>query len=217
MKMKLLAGVALAVTAAASGAWASENGWYGAVDVGGHQIDPFNAISIDPGVTPFRYKTRDDVVVYGRIGYQLFPHLRLELEGGYHPSTLKGVSSIGGNQVLLCNYNSSAAFDGIGSVTGTCGRPHGEVDVWTAMGNALIDLLPNSRIDPFIGGGVGIVSTHIGATGNLIGAGLPFPSTFSSHTPDHDSEQFAYQGIGGISYQATDRLNIDLTYRYLAS
>ena len=88
MKMKLMAGVALAAAAAASGAWALNDGWYGAVDVGAHQETPMETHPDIPGLTPFEYKTQDDVVVFGRIGYQLFPHLRLEFEGGYRPAAV---------------------------------------------------------------------------------------------------------------------------------
>ena len=41
MRIKLLAGAALAAVLAASGASAAENGWYGAVDIGWHVTDSY--------------------------------------------------------------------------------------------------------------------------------------------------------------------------------
>ncbi|MDB5481071.1 MAG: hypothetical protein JWO83_2124, partial [Caulobacteraceae bacterium] len=222
MKMKLMAGVALAAATAASGAWALNDGWYGAIDVGAHQMDPLNAHSVDPGLTPFRYKTRTDVAVFGRLGYQLMPHLRFEVEGGYRPATLKGVGNYQGNTVILCNPASSAAYDGMGGITGTCGRPVGSIDAFTVMANAIVDILPHSRFDPFIGGGVGAIFDKVRARGTLLGPGLPpaigiAENSTEDYLVSESDTEFAYQGIGGIAFQASDRLAIDLTYRYMES
>ena len=218
MKMKLMAGVALAAATAASGAWALNDGWYGAIDVGAHQLSPLESVpTSDSSAAPFKYKTKPDVLGFGRIGYQLFPHLRLEIEGGYRPSKLKGVSSFGAtNPIILCNANSSAAYDPVNGFSGTCGRPNDTIDAFTAMGNVIVDVLPNSKIDPFIGGGVGAIFDKVRARGNLIGPGVADPDGSGFLVSQSDTE-FAYQAIGGIAFQASSQLAIDLTYRYMTS
>ena len=35
--------------------------------------------------------------------------------------------------------------------TPNCGSPQGHIDVWSAMGNVIFDILPHSRLNPFIG------------------------------------------------------------------
>ncbi len=212
MKMKLMGGVALAAVVVASGALASENGWYGAVDAGGHEARNITATS--PNSPSVVVKTRDSVVGFGRLGYRFSPYIRMEVEGGYRPGDLKGVSSRGALPNYLCNESSTFAY-GDGVYSGTCGRPSGEVDAWSAMANLLVDVMPHSRVSPFFGGGVGAVFLHARGHGNLVGPGALGGSEAAglSGSPT----VLGYQGIGGVSFAVSNRLDIDLTYHYLAT
>ncbi len=168
MKMKLLAGAAVASVLAATGAGAQVLGWYGAIDIGGHHQPTMDAHFTALQGTGFdnaeglNFRTEQvDYAGFARIGYRLTPNVRLEIEGGYRHGGLKSVYDSPGSAVDLdlCNLNSAA---------GTCGTPDGSINAWTGMANILFDILPASRIDPFIGGGVGAMHVKVRADGNLV-------------------------------------------------
>ena len=215
MKMKLLAGAAVATVLAATGASAQVLGWYGAIDIGGHKT-PAMTDTFDPPVgqgflnSPgLVVRTNQiDYTGFARLGYRFSPHLRVEIEGGYRHAGLRSVNDPPGTPVdlQLCNQNSAA---------GSCNSPEGTVNAWTGMANVLFDVLPTSRIDPFIGGGLGVMHVKVRADGTLESSTVGFTGTVHGNVDD-GSTKFAYQGIAGLSYQASERLNIDLTYRYLS-
>ena len=119
-----------------------------------------------------RGRIKDDWMVAGALGYRFDPHIRLEVEGSYRPGH----------------------FDNLGTT--------GDFRSTAAMANLLFDVFPNSRLHPFIGGGVGVNFPMLNET-------FP-PSTRISAS----RANFAWQGMGGLTLAATQRLNIDLTYRY---
>jgi len=216
MKLKLMAGAALAMLVTAPAAFAQDDsdwsatqpGWYGAIDVGGHHTRGLRGkfAGQDTGLNPV--SNNPDVDAFVRVGYRLNGHLRLELEGGYRRAGLTSFDGFPrvGNDFFLC---------GSGSGGGVCTNPGGSVDSWTGMANALFDILPHSRLNPFVGGGVGFVHLKTRSTGTIEGGPpgfVPLPATI-----DDSDTFFAYQGIAGISYRATDRLNVDLTYHYSRS
>ena len=96
MKKILFAGAAASVALfAASAQAATQPGWYGALDVGAHTTDTIKSgSSLDaPDGSPysFNWSTQTDWVGFARVGYQFTDHVRVELEGGYRPTTLNGV------------------------------------------------------------------------------------------------------------------------------
>ena len=103
--------------------------------------------------------TNPDFAGFVRIGYRINGHLRIELEGGYRHEGVQSITGVGVNDGLfICNANSGA---------GTCETPGGSVNAWTGMGNLLIDVLPHSRINPFVGGGVGFVDISSNTHGTV--------------------------------------------------
>ena len=87
MKFKLLAGVAMAAACAASGA-AAQEGWYGAVDLGYHfprEYDNTSSNNAPISGRPYswEFNQEKDWAGFARLGYQLNPHWRVELEVGY--------------------------------------------------------------------------------------------------------------------------------------
>src|SRR5580704_7422900 len=154
MKLKLLAGAAVAGVFAAAGAYAqpADSGWYGAVDVGAHQAMPMDTTSqfSELGGPPANLTvfTNVNFAGFARVGYKISPHVRIELEAGYRPASLHSVlerhflGRPGGSIESICAFNSVP----VGSA---CPAPAGNNDTWTAMGNLLVDLLPDSPIDPF--------------------------------------------------------------------
>jgi OmpA-OmpF porin, OOP family len=213
MRLKLLAGAAVATVFAASGALAQDTGWYGAIDVGGHHQRGLESAFVSPNL-PFlvgdglNFRVRDiDYAGFVRLGYRITPNFRLELEGGYRHGSLQSVTDFNGPHLDfdLC---------GMGSTEDNCvGKPQGTVNAWTGMLNGLIDILPAARLDPFIGGGVGANHVKVRADGAFVGTALE--GTLHGNVDD-SSTKFAYQGIAGVAFRASERLNVDLTYRYLS-
>ena len=75
MKLKLLAGAALAGVFAASGAWAQDAtniGWYGAIDIGAHWAEGLNTRSAanesDGQPYHFQFHSKADWAGFARIG-----------------------------------------------------------------------------------------------------------------------------------------------------
>ncbi|HEY0601003.1 MAG TPA: cell envelope biogenesis protein OmpA, partial [Brevundimonas sp.] len=66
MKVKLLAGVAMAGLFAAGAAAAEPNGWYGAIDVGYHTIDDLELVSQTTG-PQWDFEVDDDWAGFARL------------------------------------------------------------------------------------------------------------------------------------------------------
>ena len=220
MKFKLLAGAAMAAVFAASGA-AAQVGWYGAIDLGYHWPDGIKADSSNLAANGIKYTWRfnqkDDWAGFARLGYQFTDHWRVELEAGYRPGDIQSVRG-GTTQAIV-----GLCTPGVVRTTAApvCGSPHGKIESWTVMGNVIYDIGPDWVIDPFIGAGVGV--NHISlttdgqfsnVTGVITGPAGTNPAIQNLHI-DSSSTEFAYQAIAGLAWKATDRLHVDLTYRYL--
>ncbi len=172
MKLKLLAGAALAATLVASGASAQDSGWYGAIDLGYHWSDDTN---YDVAVgAPVNIDQDDSWMGAARLGYRLSPHWRVELEGAYRPGEIPESTTLN----------------------------EGDFEVWSLMGNVIVDLIPDGDLSPFVGVGAGIAAAQID---NVTPAGLVL---------DSSDAVWAWQAIAGVTAKATDRINVDLTYRY---
>ncbi len=78
----------------------------------------------------------------------------------------------------------------------------GDVTAGFFMGNAYYDFKNNSRLTPFIGGGLGFANVE-----------------YDSDDLDakEDDDVFAYQIMLGGSYAATEKLSIDLQYRFFGT
>ncbi len=173
MKLKLLAGAAIAATLVASGASAQDSGWYGAIDLGYHWSDD-STVEAGAGGT-FNVDPDDTWMGAARLGYRLSPHWRVELEGAYRP----------------------------GEIPANGGFPDGgDFEVWSLMGNVIVDLIPDGDLSPFIGLGAGIAAAQADA--------VSVPAVIL----DDSDTTWAWQAIAGVTAKATDRINVDLTYRY---
>nr|MBA3812582.1 porin family protein [Caulobacteraceae bacterium] len=208
MKPQLLAGAAAAALLAATGAFAQDSGWYGAIDLGAHQIRPFETVASGEEPQGLNFRTNINFAGFARLGYRISPHVRVELEGGYRRS---------GNFSSAHDTDQPPLGDGfdlcaVGSAPGQCDRPDGSLDAWTGMANLLIDVLPNAILDPFVGGGVGVNYIRLRADGAININGDNTADTLSIHD---SNTKFAYQGIAGVAFRASERLNVDLTYRYI--
>ena len=81
----------------------------------------------------------------------------------------------------------------------------GSQKTWSTMGNLLFDLGTGSGFTPYIGAGAGL--SWIGWKNGFKG---PNSATF-----DGTDKKFSWQGIVGAGFNATDKLDLFLEYRYI--
>jgi len=134
MKFKLLAGAALAAVFAATGA-AAQVGWYGAADIGYHWPETMKTRSStnNPAIgapTSWDVGQKSDWAGFGRVGYQLTDHWRVEGELGYRNSDIRSIhgGTTTGSVVGLCTANVTRTVAAPG-----CGGPDGDVKTWSLM------------------------------------------------------------------------------------
>ena len=218
MKLKLLAGAAMAAAFAASGASAQE-GWYGAIDLGYHTPREYKTTSSNNAPVTgqpyaWQFSQEDDWAGFARVGYQLTSNWRVELEVGYRGGDIASVKGINNQSVIgLCTPGVIRT-----AAAPTCGPPDGDVTSWTVMGNLIYDILPGADLNPFIGAGIGANHVKTDVTGqfsNIPGAISASNAAIQTLVVDDSDTGFAYQFIGGLAWKATDQLRVDLTYRYL--
>ncbi|MFM8821418.1 MAG: outer membrane protein, partial [Phenylobacterium sp.] len=222
MKFKLLAGAALAAVTIASGASAREVGWYGAVDLGYHWPAGIDAKSSNNAANgkPYSWSINQaaDWTGFARLGYQVSSNWRVELEGGYRPGDIDSIRGGASNAIQgLCTAGVVRT-----AAAPNCGSPTGNLKTYTVMGNVIYDILPDSALNPYVGVGVGINQTTadaiVGQFSSITPAGAaatPANPAQQNLTIDDDDTAFAWQGIAGVAWAITDRLDADLTYRYL--
>ncbi|HEY0925744.1 outer membrane beta-barrel protein, partial [Brevundimonas sp.] len=161
MKVKLLAGVAMAGLFAAGAAAAEPNGWYGAIDAGYHTIDDLELTSQTTG-PQWDFEVDDSWAAFARLGYRFNENWRVELEGGYRDAGELGavVNPNGNVPTGVCNVSPAA---------GVCNNPAGEISSTAIMANVIYDFGDESwAFRPFVGlgAGVNIVNTEfIGTLG----------------------------------------------------
>jgi opacity protein-like surface antigen len=211
-------------------------GWlhpYVALDFGYHWPFAINATSFDPAPDgqPYRwrYQLNGDWDGFLRVGYHVTPHLRVELDGGLRESNINSIHStlamdpsgltVGrpGQPWGLCEKTNVPP-----PCTATFGHPHTN---WAyadnGMINAVYDFTPERRLTPFLGLGVGIY--HLQFDAHYYFSGVPGPITAQNPATQtlqlggsiFRPTQFAFQGIGGLSYKLKRKLSLDLTYRYI--
>ncbi len=140
MKVKLLAGVAMAGLFTAGAAAADPNGWYGAIDAGYHMAE----VELDSAVDEF--EVDDDWAGFARLGYRFTPNWRVELEGGYRPGELGELTN-----------NGTPGFCNATPAVGPCENPEGDLTATTLMMNVIYDFgSADSAMRPFIGLGAGV-------------------------------------------------------------
>ncbi len=175
-------------------------GWYVATDVGHGPISSQSvkvsdvtlsssaASDATPPLASGTYKLEPDYSARGflRAGYRLTPNLRAELEIGARPGKL--IDGLGGS-----NATNLGAFDKT-----------------SLMANAIVDFWPEMGLHPFVGVGAGMVNAK---------ADYREAMTLNGHSVVYsidDSRMVpAGQFLAGASWDVTEHLHFDMTYRYL--
>jgi OOP family OmpA-OmpF porin len=229
----LVAVMAVATNAAAQSGRDFTDGprWYGALGVGFHW--PKTVDSQSTGLAPdgrpydWQWKTQSSVAVVARLGYRFTPHVRAEIESGYYNSSLLSVHAPGGTAggVSLARPGEPYGLCSRTSVGPACIPAGGSPGSWTwmlaGMANVIYDVLPNQRLDPFIGAGVGIA--HVEWAGDaltyrfsnvpgIISQTNPAVQTLKDAGTLDRPSQLAFQFLGGLSYRIAPRIHLDLTY-----
>ena len=218
MKRILASGAAIAaLCAAATGAHAQAiEGVYVGADVGYSWTNGIsgksNVVSPAGGNYEWKFDREDTPAGFLRLGARVAPNWRVELEGGYRNGDIESVRGRGTAQPIgLCTA-------GIGRTTAapTCGAPVGELRVGSLMANVIYDFMPDSKLNPFVGLGVGAIEVHNKVFGQL--SGVPAGGQQYQNVSFDDVEQAtAAQGIIGVSYALAPNWNLDVTGRYLMS
>ncbi|NDC58558.1 MAG: porin family protein, partial [Alphaproteobacteria bacterium] len=96
------------------------------------------------------------------------------------------------------------AIDATPATTTSGIRDGSDTHVWTGLLNGLYDFNKAGRVHPYVGVGVGLARADLSAAS-------PVPGTLVN---DSDTA-LAYQGLVGLAFDVTERLALDIGYRYL--
>ena len=155
----------------------ARQGWYTSLGGG---LNVLRDSDIKGGGFETKGEFDNGFVVNGALGYQ-WGHLRAEGELGYRRNSLDKFSTLGSGD------GHATSFD--------------------LMANGYYDFLPYSKLDPYIGVGVGVARVNYT---NLAGAG-------TGVVLDDSDTQFAYQGIVGVRYLVAPQWDLGAEYRYFAT
>jgi opacity protein-like surface antigen len=187
---------------------AQDEGFYIAGDLGYHAPSQLSSTVVGTN-EKWQWDSRDNAAGFLRLGYAIDSNWRVELEGGYRPSDMSSIRA----DVFL----PLPAFRAPGIRLGDVG---GDADATTAMANVLYTVPLGLPIQPFIGGGAGLVHADVKAHGTypFCDICLKTPICFVCSVPlnaDGSSDRFGFQGIAGISWPIALQWTLDATYRYV--
>ena len=214
MKKTLLCATAVAALSSTALVANAEEGWYGRADLGygfGGQLDH------DPAFESAGSLAGDsdvDGTYLGDLGLGFGFNNGFRLEGvvGYRSGELDEADGVNGIPADITDVNT-------GTVTQFSAQsPDGNAQILDFMLNGIYDFNREGSWQPYLGAGLGVAKVKAKAsslgfgtvtptTSNVLGSGLA--NGFS------DTETaFAYQGLVGLGYALSERLKLDLGYRY---
>lgn len=129
-----------------------------------------------------------DVVV----GYD-FGGFRLEAEGGYKNNGYRS----------LRVDNAAILPVGVAVPVGTVVDNERDLEIWSGMVNAMVDIGDDDGLQLFGGGGVGVARLH-----------LPVEVAGVGTIVDDGETDFAWQLIGGFRFPVNDSIDLGVKYRY---
>lgn len=168
----------------------SGSGWYLRGDIGADEPALRHGRDLGTVATPPLAKARfdRDTSVSAGIGYQVAPWLRSDVTIDRRFGGAYKGSRFGA---------SSLAFD------------RADLEATTVLLNAYIDLPLWSGVTPYLGGGIGISRNRFDDAERIVGSGGS-PVVLPSRT----ETALAWALTGGVAFDLTDRLKLDLAYRY---
>jgi opacity protein-like surface antigen len=129
------------------------------------------------------------------IGYDTGHYFRFDITGEYRGKSLF---------IAQDSYPGGFNFDA-GTKEWTA-----DIESWVGLFNTYIDLGTWHCVTPYIGGGVGFASIDV-----LGLKDVNVPQSTVAFAKDNTETNFAWAVYGGLSYDVTPAVTIDLTYRYL--
>ena len=190
-------------------AQAQDNGFYVAGDLGYHWPDQLVTRVIGSG-TKWTWSPRNNGAGVLRLGYGFDSNWRLELEGAYRPSDLGAIQADFFPPRALIPA-SGIRFSSVG----------GHVDATTLMANVIYDIPLGLLVQPFVGGGAGLVHTAVTAQGGFpfcavcAPPAICFPVCSLNVKVDESIDKLGWQGIAGLSWPLASQWTVDATFRYL--
>lgn len=88
----------------------------------------------------------------------------------------------------------------------------GSLGAFAVMFNGFVDLRNDSRVTPYLGGGIGFASLHLSDTSGIASNGVR-----TILYDKADATVFAYQLGAGMEIALNRRLSLDVGYRYFAT
>lgn len=188
---------------------AEQSGWYLRGDVG-VGVQSFSQFDLEPASTlpsswTINQKDIQDATLLDLgIGYYVNDWLRFDVTGEYR--TKAGFDALG-------SYLQGACV--VGGVTGTCfDHYNGNYSAAVVMANAYLDLGTWWCLTPYIGGGVGTAYNRITDVED-VGPLPPGTNGFGYTYNDSSNWTFAWNAQVGLTYNVSNNLKIDFSYRYL--
>lgn len=183
----------LAFSVAFSPATAAEDSWYLSLNAGTNiSMDANVDVASIPGV---EFETSQDSgsVLTGAVGYSFPSGIRLEAEMSSRKNDYQDITVTAATTLIGAALSAKTALSGKVSTTGF-------------MANAALDFKNDSRVQPFVMGGLGMAKVTID---NATAA-----STVLVNDEDY---VFAFQFGGGVDVIATENVSLGLQYRFFGS
>jgi len=195
LRRSCLTALAILGVSASSALAADQPGWY----VSGQAGAAVQEDSSTSGAMNLQTGTDPGFALLGAVGRNLGNGFRVEGEVGYRQIDL--------NNISITNDGGAGAASGVGSLNGAIGTVSGGNHIVSFMGNGFYDFdLPNTKLKPYIGGGIGFARVE---ANDWRVDNAPLVS-------DNDVV-FAYQVGGGLSYPVGPRTDAFVDYRYFAT
>ena len=205
----LLAMLGASVLVGSGAARAQDNGFYVAGDLGYHWPDRMDTNVVGSG-PKWTWNLTDNGAGFLRLGYGFDSSWRVELEGGDRPANLSAIRADVYFPLALVPAG-GIPLSGVG----------GHIDATTLMANVIYDVPLGLPVQPFIGGGVGLVHTAVTAQGVFPFCAvcarpvICFPVCSVNLKVNDSSDKFGWQGIAGVSLSLAPQWTLDATYRYV--
>jgi opacity protein-like surface antigen len=141
------------------------------------------------------------------LGYQINDMFRADLTGDYFDGRFEGASAV----ALPCAGEGGGTTCSVGT--------NADVKAYGLMANAYADLGTLAGFTPYLGAGLGATNLRFSDVSQTsaciagLGACSGAPAATASYD-GYDSWRFTYALMAGVSYDVTDRLKLDLGYRY---
>jgi opacity protein-like surface antigen len=191
----LLAGAAaaaIAVPAQADGPYIGIEGGVSFKDQVKVEVRPDDATGDDAFTRAAVGRTKMGVDGDVILGYD-FGAFRLEAEGGYKNNKYRG----------LAVFNNAILPTGVTVPSGTVVDNERDLEIWSGMVNALVEIGSEDSFQIYGGGGAGVARLE-----------LPVVVANVGTLVDDKQTDFAWQLIGGVKFPVTDRIDLGVKYRY---